>query len=76
MQPDGNHHCIQFWRTGQCQWSGRCRFPHQCYLCGSSAHGTGQHAVRRSRSRSGERKRSKSRSKSPAGRYDAPQAAA
>ncbi|PSC74810.1 RNA binding (Arp) [Micractinium conductrix] len=42
--PDGKQHCIQFWRTGNCQWGDRCRFPHQCYLCGSTAHGTGQHA--------------------------------
>jgi Meckel syndrome type 1 protein len=45
MQPDGNQHCIQFWRTGNCQWVGRCRFPHQCYVCGSPAHGTAQHSM-------------------------------
>eukprot|EP00887_Chlorella_sp_A99_P001869 scaffold19.g1869.t1 len=44
-QPDANYHCIQFWRTGTCQWVGRCRFPHQCYVCGSPAHGTGQHGA-------------------------------
>jgi hypothetical protein len=44
-QPDGNQHCIQFWRTGNCQWVGRCRFPHQCYVCGSPAHGTAQHSM-------------------------------
>ena len=45
MQPDGSQHCIQFWRTGSCQWTGRCRFPHQCYVCGSQSHGTAQHSM-------------------------------
>ena len=45
MQPDGSQHCIQFWRTGSCQWTGRCRFPHQCYVCGSPTHGTAQHSM-------------------------------
>ena len=45
MHPDGSQQCIQFWRTGHCQWEERCRFPHKCYTCGSPDHGTGQHAA-------------------------------
>lgn len=47
LEPDRSQHCLRFWRTGACKWGGGCPQPysHHGYVCGSTSHGTGQHAL-------------------------------